>query len=51
MNVALKDLPRFTARPEPGDHLTAGIIIAPSLDYMDRGLERWPGARAGRASR
>ena len=22
--------------PEPGDHLTAGIIIAPSLDYMDR---------------
>ena len=22
--------------PEPGDHLTAGIIIAPSLAYMDR---------------
>ena len=36
MNVALDRLPRFTARPEPGDHLTAGIIIAPSLDYMDR---------------
>ena len=36
MNVALSDLPRFTALPEPGDHLTAGIIIAPSLDYMDR---------------
>ncbi len=36
MNVALSGLPRFTALPEPGDHLTAGIIMAPSLDYMDR---------------
>jgi len=36
MNVALAELPRFTALPEPGDHLTAGIIIAPSLSYMDR---------------
>ncbi len=36
MNVALSELPRFTALPEPGDHLTAGIIVAPSLDYMDR---------------
>ncbi|OCW58036.1 phytoene desaturase family protein [Hoeflea olei] len=36
MNIALDRLPAFTARPEPGDHLTAGIIIAPSLDYMDR---------------
>ena len=36
MNVALSELPRFTARPEAGDHLTAGIILAPSLDYMDR---------------
>ena len=36
MNVALSELPRFTALPEPGDHLTAGIILAPSLDYMDR---------------
>jgi phytoene dehydrogenase-like protein len=36
MNVALSDLPRFTVRPEPGDHQTAGIIIAPSLAYMDR---------------
>jgi phytoene dehydrogenase-like protein len=35
MNVALSELPRFTALPEPGDHLTAGIILAPSLDYMD----------------
>jgi phytoene dehydrogenase-like protein len=36
MNVALSELPRFTARSEPGDHLTAGIIVAPSLAYMDR---------------
>jgi phytoene dehydrogenase-like protein len=36
MNVALSELPRFTALPEPGDHHTAGIILAPSLAYMDR---------------
>lgn len=36
MNVALSELPRFSCLPEPGDHLTAGIIIAPSLAYMDR---------------
>ena len=36
MNVALSELPRFTVKPEPGDHLTAGIIIAPSLAYMER---------------
>jgi phytoene dehydrogenase-like protein len=36
MNVALSELPRFTALPEPGDQLTAGIIVAPSLAYMDR---------------
>ena len=36
MNVALSELPRFACLPEPGDHLTAGIIIGPSLDYMDR---------------
>ncbi|AQR61615.1 FAD-dependent oxidoreductase [Brevundimonas sp. LM2] len=36
MNVALSELPRFTARPEPGDHHTAGVILAPSLAYMDR---------------
>ena len=36
MNVALSALPRFTCKPEPGDHLTAGIVIAPSLAYMDR---------------
>ena len=39
MNVALDRLPKFTARPGIGDHLTAGIIIAPSLDYMDRAYQ------------
>jgi phytoene dehydrogenase-like protein len=38
MNVALARLPNFAALPgnEIGDHHTAGIIIAPSLGYMDR---------------
>ena len=36
MNVALSELPDFTALPGQGDHLTAGVIIAPSLAYMDR---------------
>jgi phytoene dehydrogenase-like protein len=36
MNVALSELPRFACLPEPGDHMTAGIIMAPSLAYMDR---------------
>ncbi len=49
MNVALSELPRFTALPQAGDHLTAGIIIAPSLAYMDRAfttakLKGWSGA-------
>jgi phytoene dehydrogenase-like protein len=38
MNVALSELPGFAARPgrEAQDHHTAGIILAPSLAYMDR---------------
>ena len=36
MNVALNALPSFTALPGAGDHLTAGIILGPSLGYMDR---------------
>lgn len=36
MNVALSRLPDFSVLPGGGDHLTAGIILAPSLDYMDR---------------
>src|SRR6476469_6650660 len=43
MNVALNALPSFTALPGPGDHLAAGIIIGPSLGYMDRA---WQDARA-----
>ena len=36
MNVALSELPQFTVAPEAGDHMTAGIIMAPTLAYMDR---------------
>ncbi len=36
MNVALSELPRFTCLPEVGEHHQSGIIIAPTLDYMDR---------------
>jgi phytoene dehydrogenase-like protein len=38
INAALSELPSFSALPghEPKDHHTAGIIFAPSLDYMDR---------------
>jgi phytoene dehydrogenase-like protein len=42
MNVALNALPSFSALPGAGDHLSAGIIIAPSLGYMDRA---WQDAR------
>ncbi|AYJ86806.1 NAD(P)/FAD-dependent oxidoreductase [Sphingomonas paeninsulae] len=38
MNVALSELPDFTVLPgkEVAEHHTAGIIIAPTLDYMDQ---------------
>ncbi len=38
MNVALAALPNFAALPSNtvGDHHTAGIILAPSLSYMDQ---------------
>jgi phytoene dehydrogenase-like protein len=42
MNVALSALPSFSALPGDGDHLSAGIIIAPGLGYMDRA---WQDAR------
>jgi phytoene dehydrogenase-like protein len=42
MNVALSRLPDFSVLPGEGEHLTAGIILAPSLDYMDRA---WRDAR------
>src|SRR5437660_70410 len=43
MNLALNGLPSFPALPRGGDQLTAGIILAPSLAYMDRA---WQDARA-----
>lgn len=38
MNVALSELPDFTVLPgkDKAEHHTAGIIIAPGLDYMDQ---------------
>ena len=36
MNVALRQLPKFACLPEPGEHQQSGIILAPTLDYMDR---------------
>jgi len=38
MNVALGTLPEFTARPgsEPQAHHGSGIVIAPTMDYMER---------------
>lgn len=45
MNVALSELPDFACAPgrTVADHHTAGIIIAPSLGYMERA---WWDARA-----
>jgi phytoene dehydrogenase-like protein len=50
MNVALSELPSFSALPgrAAGDHHSAGIILAPSLGYMDRAycaarLDGWSG--------
>ncbi len=42
MNVALDKLPTFKNAPDNPDYLTSGIIIAPSLDYMDKA---WLSAR------
>jgi phytoene dehydrogenase-like protein len=38
MNVALSELPQFSCLPATtaGEHHASGIIMAPSLDYMDR---------------
>ena len=38
MNVALSELPSFTCLPgkQQAEHHTAGIIIAPTLSYMER---------------
>ena len=38
MNVALSELPDFRCRPgkEPQDHHGSGIVIGPTIDYLDR---------------
>jgi phytoene dehydrogenase-like protein len=36
MNVALDALPEFSCLPAGGPHLASGIILAPSLAYMER---------------
>ncbi len=36
INVALDALPQFTCVPGDGAHLRSGIIVAPSLGYMER---------------
>jgi phytoene dehydrogenase-like protein len=48
MNVALAELPDFTCRPgrQAQDHHGAGIVIGPTLDYLERAyldarLEGW----------
>jgi phytoene dehydrogenase-like protein len=41
MNVALSELPDFSCLPgkSAGEHHASGIIMAPSLDYMDRAFQ------------
>jgi phytoene dehydrogenase-like protein len=38
MNVALRELPDFTCRPnrDGTDHLSSGIVIGPTLGYLER---------------
>ena len=36
INVALDGLPEFTCLPRDGPHLRSGIIVGPSLAYMER---------------
>lgn len=52
MNVALSELPRFTALPEPGEHHQSGIIIARSTIWTAPTPTPAPMAgRGGRSSR
>jgi phytoene dehydrogenase-like protein len=41
MNVALSELPDFTCLPgrDAAEHHASGIILAPTLDYMDRAYQ------------
>jgi phytoene dehydrogenase-like protein len=44
MNVALSELPQFACLPAAGIHHQSGIIMAPSLAYMEKA---WFDARSG----
>ena len=39
VNLALGELPRFTALPEAGPHLRGAISISPSVDYLERAYD------------
>jgi phytoene dehydrogenase-like protein len=47
INLALGELPRFAADPEPGDHLGGSIELALSVDHLEHAFED---ARNGRAA-
>lgn len=48
MNVALSELPDFACLPGAGNHHQSGIIMAPSLAYMEKA---WFDARSGDMAR
>lgn len=48
INLALKELPDFTADPGPGEHLGGAIELAHSIDYIE---EAFQDARSGKAAR
>ncbi|HWP03989.1 MAG TPA: NAD(P)/FAD-dependent oxidoreductase [Gemmatimonadaceae bacterium] len=48
VNLALSELPRFSALPEDGPHLRGAISISPSLEYVERAYDD---AKHGRFSR
>jgi phytoene dehydrogenase-like protein len=39
VNMAIDRLPRFTALPEPGEHLRGAISFSPSVDEMERAYD------------
>jgi len=39
VNLALSELPRFTALPDDGRHLRGAMAIAPSVDYLERAYD------------
>jgi phytoene dehydrogenase-like protein len=48
INLALSELPEFTADPGPGDHLGGAIELAHSIDYIE---EAFQDARRGEPAR